>query len=247
MIIGGLLKTSFSEYPGKVAAVVFTMGCNFRCPWCHNPGLVDPMRYVHEVPVRDVLQFLEGRRKFLDAVVVSGGEPTLQADILSFLRELKSMGYAVKLDTNGSRPDVLEKLLGEGLADCVAVDYKVPFGLYRRVLTSGYTGAGPCNPNQVKASIAVALGHSESYIRTTVVPDIHTPEVLGKMRNDLEKLVRPGVTVPEPGSGKWRLQEFRDTGDLLGPRVWERPGFLAWFRRQSGSRKAGRVACGVRR
>lgn len=204
MIVGGLLKTSFSDYPGRMAAVVFTRGCNFRCPWCHNPGLVDPARYVPEVPLEKVLRFLDDRRRFLDAVVVSGGEPTVQPDILWFLRELKGMGYQVKLDTNGSRPDVV--WAASNLVDCLAVDYKLPFGQYRKV---GFGG----DPLLVRESVAPALSSPKGYIRTTVVPGVHTPEVLEWMKVHLWKT---GYAV-EPGSPKWKLQEFRANGELLEP------------------------------
>jgi pyruvate formate lyase activating enzyme len=204
MIIGGLLKSSFSDYPGRMAAVVFTRGCDFRCPWCHNPHLVDPSRYVPEVPLERVLRFLDNRRRFLDAVVVSGGEPTVQPDLLWLLRELKSLGYAVKLDTNGSRPDVVWAALG--LVDCLAVDYKLPFGQYRKV---GFRG----DPLLVRESVTLALSSPKGYIRTTVVPGIHTAEVLEWMKVHLWKI---GFAV-EPGSSKWKLQKFRANGELLEP------------------------------
>ncbi|ACX52031.1 anaerobic ribonucleoside-triphosphate reductase activating protein [Ammonifex degensii KC4] len=203
MVVGGLLKLSLSDCPGKPAAVVFTRGCNFRCPWCHNPGLVDPARYVPEVPLGEVLGFLERRRKYLDAVVVSGGEPTVQGDLVPFLRALKGMGYLVKLDTNGSNPGVLLRVLGESLVDCLAVDYKVPFRLYRE-----WTG-GDSRP--VKESVILALSFPGGYIRTTVVPGIHTPEVLEEMREEMNRVSSGAFP-----AGKWRLQEFRP-GDLLDP------------------------------
>lgn len=204
MVVGGLLKASFSDYPGRVAGVVFTRGCNFRCPWCHNPGLVDPARYVPEVPLEKALQFLDGRRRFLDAVVVSGGEPTVQPGILWFLRELKGMGYQVKLDTNGSRPDVVWAALR--LVDCLAVDYKLPFGQYRKV---GFKG----DPLLVRESAALALSSPKGYIRTTVVPGVHAPEVLAEMEAEVRQM---GFAI-SPGSGKWKLQEFQGSGNLLDP------------------------------
>jgi pyruvate formate lyase activating enzyme len=132
--IGGLLRCSLIDYPGMIAAVIFTRGCNFRCPYCHNPGLVrtdDPDRACPERDRRapdaeSVLAFLERRRNRLDGVVLSGGEPTLQEDLIEFARAVKELGFAVKLDTNGSRPDVLENLLKKRLVDCVAMDVKAP-------------------------------------------------------------------------------------------------------------------------
>lgn len=206
MIVGGLLKLSFSDYFGRMAAVVFTRGCNFRCPWCHNPGLVDPARYVPEAPLEKVLRFLDSRRRFLCAVVVTGGEPTIQPDILWFLRELKGMGYQVKLDTNGSDPGALREALERRLVDCFAVDYKVPFEQYPEAV-------GLVDPVRIRESVAYALSLSEGYIRTTVVPGVHAPEVLAEMEAEVRRM---GFAV-SPGSGKWKLQEFRDSGELLEP------------------------------
>lgn len=123
MRIGGLQKNTLIDFPGKIAALVFTRGCNFHCPYCHNPGLVslegeDPMRE------EEVFSFLEKRRNSLEGVAITGGEPTLQKDLPEFCKKLKSMGYPVKMDTNGSRPEVVRRLLEEGLLDFIAMDIK---------------------------------------------------------------------------------------------------------------------------
>ncbi|HON24151.1 MAG TPA: anaerobic ribonucleoside-triphosphate reductase activating protein, partial [Syntrophales bacterium] len=107
MKIGGFQKFSLIDYPGMISAVVFTQGCNFRCPYCHNPELVDPRRFGATIPAGDILEFLAGRRGKLDAVVVTGGEPTMQGDLFEFMKDIKAMGFLVKLDTNGSAPVVL--------------------------------------------------------------------------------------------------------------------------------------------
>lgn len=134
MNIGGLQAFSLSDFPGCVAAVAFTQGCNFRCPYCHNSRLVpmtaDPSTLF---PVRDVVDFLEDRKGRLDGIVVSGGEPTLQADLADFLRTLKAMGFAVKLDTNGSNPESLQRLVTERLLDYIAMDFKAPWMKYDRL------------------------------------------------------------------------------------------------------------------
>lgn len=124
MLIGGLLKFSLIDYPGKVAAVVFTQGCNYRCPFCHNPELVLPELFEPSLDPGDVFSFLEKRRGQLQGVVVTGGEPTLHAGLASFLERIKSMGFLIKLDTNGSSPEVLRGLLERGLLDFVAMDVK---------------------------------------------------------------------------------------------------------------------------
>ena len=102
-----LQKTSFIDYPGRISAVVFTQGCNFRCPYCHNPELVVPERYCGTIRIEDIFSFLEKRRGKLDAVVITGGEPTLQADLVPFMQRIRSMGFLVKLDTNGDRKSVV--------------------------------------------------------------------------------------------------------------------------------------------
>jgi len=124
MVIGGLQKTSLIDFPGKISAVVFTAGCNFRCPYCHNPDLVNPESPQAGPLPQEVLSFLSLRRGRLEAVVISGGEPFLQPDLMDFCREVRSLGYFIKIDTNGSRPGELKQLLDAGLADYVAMDVK---------------------------------------------------------------------------------------------------------------------------
>ncbi len=122
MRIGGLHKTTLLDFPGKVSALVFTQGCNFHCPYCHNPALLP--HNAGTLAPEDVLAFLQSRRSVLEGVVLSGGEPTLQEDLSDFCTAIKNLGYAVKLDTNGSNPHVLKQLLRAGLLDYVAMDIK---------------------------------------------------------------------------------------------------------------------------
>src|SRR5512137_1214434 len=126
MRIGGFQSFSLNEFPGRIAAVVFCQGCNFRCPYCHNPELVDPARYAPLWPEETVLRELEVRRGKLQGVVVTGGEPSLQEDLEVFVREVRGLGFAVKCDTNGSDPEALEGLLASGLVDHVGLDVKAP-------------------------------------------------------------------------------------------------------------------------
>jgi len=123
MKIGGFLGLSTIDYPGKLAAVIFTQGCNYRCPYCHNTGLI-PFEGDENVEPEHILSILEKRKAILEGVVITGGEPTLQEDLSSFMRLLKTLGYEVKLDTNGSKPEVLDELITCGLVDYVAVDFK---------------------------------------------------------------------------------------------------------------------------
>ncbi len=134
MRIGGLQKVSLIDFFGNVSAVVFTQGCNFRCPFCHNEELVYPELFSQVVPEERVFSHLHRRKKLLDGVVISGGEPTLQKDLDIFISEVKRMGFRVKLDTNGSNPDMIEHLLSMGCVDYLAMDVKAPLEKYE-VLT----------------------------------------------------------------------------------------------------------------
>lgn len=133
MKIGGLQKFSLLDYPKELSAIVFTQGCNFRCPYCHNPELVLPNLYGEPLSNEEVLRFLYRRRQKLTAVVVTGGEPTLQEDLLIFLKILKAMHYKVKLDTNGSRPETLKELIEEEVVDYFAMDLKASLDEYPRM------------------------------------------------------------------------------------------------------------------
>ncbi|MDD5711313.1 MAG: anaerobic ribonucleoside-triphosphate reductase activating protein [Smithellaceae bacterium] len=133
MRIGGLQKVSLIDYPEKICAIIFTQGCNFRCPYCHNPELVDPKRFGDCLPEREVLSFLKTRKGKLDAVTITGGEPTLQENLSSFIAALKDMDFAIKLDTNGSRPDVIRSLIERKMLDYIAMDIKGPLSKYERI------------------------------------------------------------------------------------------------------------------
>ena len=164
MEIGGLQRVSLNDYPGKICATVFTQGCNFRCAYCHNPELVDPDRYGPVLPEEEVLSFLSKRRGKLEAVTVTGGEPTLQKDLARFLGELKAMSYLVKLDTNGSNPDTLSALINQRLVDYIAMDFKGPFGKYRQI------SSAEVDVSRIRRSIQLMATSGIAYeFRTTVV------------------------------------------------------------------------------
>ena len=165
MRIGGFQSFSLSDYPGMTAAIVFTQGCNFRCPFCHNGSLI-PMVDERErlIPTSRIFRHLRERVGMLDGVVVTGGEPTLQPDLPQFLRRIRDMGYAVKLDTNGSRPRVLRRLIAGSLVDYVAMDIKAPMNRYD-ILTGVDAPA-----RAVRASIKlIARSGVQHEFRTTVV------------------------------------------------------------------------------
>ncbi len=181
MIIGGLQRISLIDYPGKICAVVFTQGCNFRCPYCHNPELVDPGQYGPMIPEEEIFTFLEKRRGKLDAVNVTGGEPTLQADLERFLLNTREMGFLIKVDTNGSQPDVLEKLIRKGLVDYLAMDLKGPLTTYRRIAY-----AKNSIPAIRKSIDLITTSGIEHEFRTTVVRSQLDPDDLLSMAKMLK-------------------------------------------------------------
>lgn len=166
-IIGGIKKTSLVDFPGKVAAVVFTQGCNFRCGYCHNPSLVVLSPHWGEgagVRGKDFLSFLKTRIDKLDGVVISGGEPTLQSGLYDFIKEIKKMGFDVKLDTNGTNPDIVEQLLNDNLVDYIAMDIKAPLKKYEKIVDSIF------NIENIPKTIDMILNSSIDYeFRTTVI------------------------------------------------------------------------------
>jgi pyruvate formate lyase activating enzyme len=164
MKIGGVQKISLIDYPGRISAIVFTQGCNFRCSYCHNPELVDPAQYGPILSEEEVISFLEKRRGKLDAVTVTGGEPTLQPDLDQFLQVIKGMGYLTKIDTNGSNPDVLERLIRGRLVDYLAMDVKGPLQKYERIANVKVKTA------KIRKSIELITASGvEHEFRTTVV------------------------------------------------------------------------------
>ncbi len=133
MRIGGFQKFSLIDYPGKISAIIFTQGCNFRCPYCHNPELVESSKFEDPIPEEEIFAFLKTRMGKLDAVSITGGEPTLQPDLLAFIRKVKAMGFLVKLDTNGTSPQLIKQVIAEKLVDYLAMDIKAPLVSYSHV------------------------------------------------------------------------------------------------------------------
>ncbi|MBN2283439.1 MAG: anaerobic ribonucleoside-triphosphate reductase activating protein [Deltaproteobacteria bacterium] len=187
MEIAALQKFSLIDFPGKICAVLFTRRCNFRCPYCHNPELVLPELFGDLVPVPDVLSFLDRRRNKLDALSVTGGEPTLQGDIVDFIKEIKSMGYIIKIDTNGSRPAVIAELIDKGLIDFLSMDVKAPLAKYESVARVKVTKA------DIRKSIETVMASGIDYeFRTTVVRSLLTRRDLlsiGRLVSGARRLV----------------------------------------------------------
>lgn len=171
MRIGGLQKISLSDYPGKISSILFTQGCNFRCAYCHNPELVDSKRFSTLIDEAEILAFLESRRKRIDALVITGGEPTIQWDLGRFLAALRSRGFKIKLDTNGSRPNVLARIIKQELIDYIAMDLKGPLQHYERIVSARV------DPENIRQSIdLIQQSGLEHEFRTTLVPALLTPE-----------------------------------------------------------------------
>jgi pyruvate formate lyase activating enzyme len=182
MWIGGIQWTTLLDYPGRVATTVFTAGCNFRCPFCHNPELVLPERVSAVRRVLDPGFFSElgDRRGFLDGVVISGGEPTVQPDLPDTCAQIKALGYLVKLDTNGTMPEVLASLLRDGLVDYVAMDIKAPLDAYSRM-------AGTAVQREtIERSIDLIRSEAAAYeFRTTVAPGLSGDDLM-RIADDLD-------------------------------------------------------------
>lgn len=199
MKIGGIQKFSTVDYPGYPCASIFTIGCNMRCGYCHNPELVLPEQFTDSIPPEDILLFLEKRKSVLAAVTISGGEPTEQADLVDFIRDIKAMGYLVKLDTNGTRPHVLQELLADNLIDYVAMDIKGPLEKYVAI------AARPIDIAAIEQSIALIKAMPGHEFRTTIVRsqlEVNDFEKIGKLVN---------------GAKRYALQRFVSQGALVSP------------------------------
>jgi len=193
MKIFGLEKLSLVDYGSNACAVVFTGACNFKCPFCHNGGLVNIN--VQQIPTEEVLSFLKKRFGLLEAVCVSGGEPTLQEDLIPFLKELKQMGYKVKLDTNGTNPQVLKDAINLGVVDYVAMDVKNCFAKYCQT-----AGVDNLNIQNIKKSLNILKENNVDYeLRTTLVNEFHTSLDMEQMARELE------------GHKRIYLQKFNDS------------------------------------
>ena len=198
MLIKGLQKTTLLDFPGKVACTVFTGGCNFRCPFCHNASLVTSPNSVDTISEETFFSFLSKRQGILDGVCITGGEPMLMPDLEAFCQRIKAMGFAVKLDTNGSFPHRLRRMIEEGLVDYVAMDIKNSLDSYAK--TCGLERM----PEGVEESIDLLMkGTLPFEFRTTIVRELHSEE-------EIEALAKRIA-----GCERYFLQLFTDSGDLL--------------------------------
>ena len=199
MHIGGMQKLTLLDYPGKVACTIFLSGCNLRCPYCHNPDLVLPERKDRqELSAAEVLRYLEQRHGKLDGVCISGGEPTLQQELLRFIADIRSLGYAIKLDTNGTNPGMLRELLQDDLLDYVAMDIKNSPEHYAE------TCGGVDVLSKVQESVNLLLNSAADYeFRTTVCKPLHTQKEMKEIGHWLK------------GAKRYFIQAFVDSGNLV--------------------------------
>ena len=200
MLIHGFQKLTLVDFPGKVASILFTGACNFRCPFCQNASLVLHPDTEPVIDPEEIFSYLRKRRGMIEGVVVTGGEPTVNGGLLDFLRSLKDEGLSVKLDTNGYRPDVMRKAVEDHLVDYVAMDIKNSLRRYGE--TVGLPGL---DTEPVEESIAFLLSGAVPYeFRTTVVHELHSEEDF----RDIAEMCR--------GASSYFLQTFSDSGDIIG-------------------------------
>ncbi len=196
MNIAGVQKVTLLDYPGKVACEIFTQGCNFECPFCQNSSLI-PITNTGEFSEEEIFEYLNLRKNILDGVVITGGEPTVQKDLKSFIKKIKDLGLLVKLDTNGGNPKVLQELIDEKLVDYVAMDIKNIFNKYN--ITSGKK----INLDNIKKSIEILKASKIDYeFRTTIIKEMHSLDDI----ISICKLV---------GNAKYYLQNFEDSENVI--------------------------------
>lgn len=192
-------KLTLVDYPGRMAAILFTGACNFRCPFCHNGRLVLSPASEPVIPEDEIFSFLSKRKGILDGIVITGGEPTINKDLIPFMRRIKDLGYSLKLDTNGYRPEVLEEVLSESLADYVAMDIKNSLDSYPRTAGLSFFSEG-----NITKSAALLMGSGIEYeFRTTVVKEHHSEENFRKIGEWLK------------GADKYFLQSFVKSEDTI--------------------------------
>ena len=201
MNICGYQKTTLLDYPGHVAATIFTGGCNFRCPFCHNSDLVVNSTMSPCISQEEIFSFLKKRKNVLSGICITGGEPTLQTNLSEFIKKVRSLGYKIKLDTNGYRPDVISSLLEDNLLDYIAMDIKAGLSNYAKV-----SGIPNLDTSKIKESISIIENSGIDYeFRTTIVKELHN------IQDFLE------ISEMLSSSSSYFIQSFKDSGNILTP------------------------------
>ncbi len=217
VLVKGLQKTSLIDFPPYTAAVVFLGGCNFRCRFCHNPELVLRFNDIPTISEKELFGFLEGRKKWIDGVCVTGGEPCIYPDLCEFVKRIKEIGFLVKLDTNGTNPEMLKRLIDGGLVDYIAMDIKAPLEIYDDVC-----GVDVVKENIEESAEMIKKSKVEHEFRTTVVPGLIGKKeifLIGKWLN---------------GSKRYAIQNFRGTRELIDK---ELQGTMGYTKEELGEMK----------
>lgn len=199
MRIGGFEKVTLIDFPGKIACMIYTIGCNFRCPYCHNPELVDET--ADELSEEEIFKFLESRKGLLEGVVITGGEPTMHDDLLEFIEKIKNMGYLIKLDSNGTNPNMLKEAISRNLVDYIAMDMKSPLETYSQQV------ARPVDTDAIRESIDIIMKSDIGYeFRTTIVKQLLSVDAIESIAKSIQ------------GAKRYYLQKFIPT-KILNPQL----------------------------
>ena len=226
MKIAGIQKLTLLDFPGRCAATIFTPGCDLRCPFCHNASLVDPqsVKQAEEegtfIDPQDVLEFLKERFGKLSGLAVTGGEPLMQNGLADFLLQVKALGYAVKLDTNGTYPEKLRSILASGAVDYVAMDFKNSREGYAKTVGLAEDSAGKLFNKTLESVRIISESGIDHEFRTTVVKQLHTVDDIHEIARMLTKVKNSPSDPCDRSSGgtcgeKYFLQSFTDSGDIL--------------------------------
>lgn len=200
MNICGYQKTTLLDYPGHVACTIFTGGCNFRCPFCHNADLLITSSS-NLISEEEIFAFLKKRKNILSGICITGGEPTLQTDLTQFIEQVRTLGYKIKLDTNGYRPEIISDLINKNLLDYIAMDIKAGFSNYAKVC-----GIQNLSIDTIKKSISIIESSNIDYeFRTTVVKELHSEQDFA----EISEMISP--------KSPYYIQSFKDSGNILTP------------------------------
>lgn len=208
MFFGGIQKVTLIDYPEKIACTLFTIGCNFKCPFCYSPELVLPEKIKKQPKIKEgeVINFLKKRVKKIEGVVLCGGEPTIQKDIEKFIKKVKKLGYLVKLDTNGYLPSVIKNLIKKRILDYIAMDIKAPPEKYKK-----YTGIKNLNIKKINQSIQIIKSSKIDYeFRTTLAPGLSKKDII-----NIAKWISPGK--------RYYLQQFFSQKEIIDPKIKKLP------------------------